>query len=122
MWGGLPLGRAGELLNARLRYFDPERKRAGLPDDVGALVSEMTSAKTAVTLVNMSATTSRTVVVQGGGYGEHAIEQIEIAGKSTPLGGNAFSVMLAPGSGAKLTLTMKRYANAPTVKFPWDRN
>ena len=28
---------------------------------------------------------------------------------------------IAPGTGAKLTLAMKRYANPPTAKFPWDR-
>jgi len=33
----------------------------------------------------------------------------------------AFTVQLAPGAGAKLTLAMKRYANPPTAKFPWDR-
>ena len=41
MLGGLPPGRDGGLLNARLRYFDPARKRAGVPEDVAALVSAM---------------------------------------------------------------------------------
>ena len=31
MWGALLPGREGGLLNARLRYFDPDRKRAGVP-------------------------------------------------------------------------------------------
>src|SRR5262249_29733320 len=31
MLGGLPPGVDGGLLNARLRYFDPERRRAGVP-------------------------------------------------------------------------------------------
>jgi hypothetical protein len=31
------------------------------------------------------------------------------------------TVRLEPGSGQKLTLTMKRYANAPTVLHPWHR-
>ena len=31
------------------------------------------------------------------------------------------TVQLAPGVGAKLTLAMKRFANPPTAKFPWDR-
>ena len=31
MWGGLMPGRDGGLLNARLRYFDPDRRRAGVP-------------------------------------------------------------------------------------------
>ena len=38
MWGALLPGREGGLLNARLRYFDPERRRAGVPEDVVVMV------------------------------------------------------------------------------------
>ena len=31
-----------------------------------------------------------------------------------------FGVRLAPGAGARLTLRMRRYANPPTLAFPWD--
>lgn len=62
-----------------------------------------------------------TVVVQGGGYGEHQILSAEVNGRSTPVNARDFTVNLAPGAGAKLTLAMKRYANTPTAKFPWDR-
>ena len=41
MLGALVPGREGGLLNARLRYFDPVRKRAGVPEDVAALVSAL---------------------------------------------------------------------------------
>src|SRR4029434_3961794 len=78
MWGALVPGREGSLLSARLRYFDPVRRRAGVPDDVGALVSELKDARTVVTLVNVSPTTPRTVVVQGGGYGEHQILSADV--------------------------------------------
>ena len=50
MWGALLPGRQGGLLNARLRYFDPDRKRAGVPEDVAALVSELSDTRTTVTL------------------------------------------------------------------------
>jgi hypothetical protein len=121
MWGALPPGRAGELMSARLRYFDPERRRAGVPEDVGALVSEMGDTRTVVTLVNLSASAARTVVVQGGAYGEHRIEAVAVNGKTQRVGARDFTVRLAPGAGAKLELTMRRYAEAPTVKFPWAR-
>ena len=121
MWGALLPGREGGLRNARLRYFDPEQKRAGVPDDVGALVSGMSDTRTVVTLVNLSATASRTVLVQGGGYGEHRIESVEQGGVATRVGADTFSVRLAPGAGATLTLTLTRYAHAPTVGLPWDR-
>ncbi len=122
MWGAFPPGRAGELLNARLRYFDPVRQRAGVPEDVGALVSELGDAHTVVTLVNLSTTATREVIVQGGAYGEHQIATVELDGKSTTIGANTLTVRLAPGAGAKLTLTMHRYANQPTVRFPWNRS
>jgi hypothetical protein len=121
MQGALVPGRDGGLLNARLRYFDPVAKRAGVPADVGALVSELSDTRTVVTLVNLSADAERTVVVQGGAYGEHQIVAVEWSGKAQPVNAGDFTVRLAPGAGAKLTLTMKRYANAPTLAFPWER-
>jgi hypothetical protein len=121
MWGALPPGRAGELLNARLRYFDPVRRRAGVPEDVGALVSEVSDLRTVVTLLNLSATESRTVVVQGGAYGEHRIDAVERDGQTTKVGTRTFTLKLEPGCGVRLALTMTRYAEAPTISFPWDR-
>lgn len=122
MWGALPPGREGSLMNARVRYFDPERKRAGVPEDVGALVSAMSDTQTTVTLVNLSSTAPRTVLVQGGGYGEHRIESVTEGRATTRVGASTFAVRLAPGSGATLNLAMKRYTATPTVVFPWERN
>src|SRR5262249_44296579 len=36
MLGGIHLDRNAAVLHCRLRYFDPERRRAGLPEDVAA--------------------------------------------------------------------------------------
>jgi hypothetical protein len=116
--GGLPPGRDGGLLNARLRYFDPARHRAGLPDSVAALVSQMTDTETVVTLVNMDKGSARTVVVQGGAYGEHRIESVETGGKTFPVNGRSFTVRLAAGAGARLVLSMRRYSEQPTEVFP----
>jgi len=119
--GALLPGRDGGLLNARLRYFDPVRRRAGLPPDVAALISELADRRTVVTLVNVSKTESRPVVVQAGGYAEHRFIYAEINGKRTTVNNRDFTVNLAPGSGAKLTLSMLRYINPPTAAFPWNR-
>ena len=118
--GGLPPGRDGGLLNARLRYFDPARKRAGLPEDVGALISEMTDTSTVVTLVNLNKTVPRTVIVQGGAYGEHRIESAQMNGKTINGNRPSFTVKLAPGAGGKIILKMKRYSEKPTEAFPED--
>ncbi len=117
--GGMEPDRRGNLVNSRLRYFDPARKRAGLPEDVAALVSEMSDTATVVTLVNVSTTAPRTIIVQGGAYAEHVIESIDWNGKAVPVGKPNVSVTLNPGAGGKLTLKMKRYASDPTVKFPF---
>jgi hypothetical protein len=121
MWGGLMPGRNGGLLDARVRYFDPGRKRAGVPEDVAALVSEISENKTTVTLVNLHTSQPRTVIVQGGGYGEHQLVSVRRDGKSTPIGSPLLTVHLEPGCGQTLELTMRRYANAPTARHPWQR-
>jgi hypothetical protein len=122
MWGALMPGRSGGLLNARLRYFDPERKRSGVPEDVAALVSELSDTRVTVTLVNLSASQARTLVVQGGGYGEHQLVSVTRRGKTTRIDSPLVTVTLDPGCGDKLEFAMKRYANAPTVRHPWHRS
>ena len=119
MLGGLPPGRQGSPLHCRLRYFDPARRRAGLPEGVGALVERMTDDETSLSLVNIDQVAGRTVVVQGGAYGEHQILSADLDGTLTAVGQPSLAVRLAPGSGARLVLRMKRYANQPTLEFPW---
>ena len=121
MWGALVPGREGGLLNARLRYFDPDGRRAGVPNGVAALVSTLSDTETRVTLVNLNPREPRTVIVQAGGYAEHRIEAVEWSGHRQPVGAAHVPVRLQPGSGATLTITMRRYVNRPTVRFPWDQ-
>jgi len=121
MWGGLLPGREGGLLNARLRYFDPERRRAGVPADVAALVSELSDSRTVVTLVNLNPSQPRTLIVQGGGYGEHQLLSVTAGGQTKQIDAPLMTVRLEPGCGQQLVLEMKRYANAPTVRHPWHR-
>jgi hypothetical protein len=37
-----------------------------------------------------------------------------------PVNGSSFPVRLAPGAGAKRTIRMQRFANDPTLSFPWE--
>ena len=119
MWGALMPGRNGGLVNARLRYFDPDRKRAGVPEDVAALVSELSDARTTLTLVNLNPSQPRRVIVQGGAYGEHQIESVTRGQTTTRIGAPHFTVQLDPGCGETLVLAMRRYANTPTARQPW---
>src|SRR6185436_2071886 len=54
MWGGLPPDVRARTLFSNLRYFDPGKRRAGIPEDVAALVEQMTGESLTVTLVNVS--------------------------------------------------------------------
>jgi hypothetical protein len=107
-------------LHCRLRYFDADRRRAGVPEDVGALVHSLGDRSTEVSLVNLGSR-PRTVIVQGGAYGEHRIDRLTMDGVTRTVGGRDVTIRLAPGCGARLTLAMTRYANRPTLAFPWDR-
>jgi hypothetical protein len=129
MEGGIHIGRpgwssnspntGGSLHYARLRYFDPDKRRPGIPQDVAALVQSLTDDSATLTLVNVNPTQSRTVTIQGGAYGEHQILAVSQGNAMTSVNARALSVRLAPGAGAALRLQMKRYANPPTLNFPW---
>ena len=118
--GGIHPGRGGNILCARLRYFDPFRRRAGLPDDVAALVTKLTDDETEVTLVNVNQLADRTVIVQAGAYGEHQFQAIVRQDSKTETNTTHLRVKLGPGAGEKLTLKMKRHVNPVTFDFPID--
>ena len=108
-------------LHSRFRYFDPARRRAGLPEDVAALVDKLADNSASVTLVNTNPIAPREVSVQAGGYGEHRFDSVTVNGQTIKIGGPAITVRLEPGSGAKLSFQMARYVNRPSFAFPWDR-
>jgi len=118
--GGLHPGRSGSGLFCRLRYFDPGKQRAGLPDDVAALIDKLTADEVSVSLVNVSAIHPRRVIVQAGGYAEHRFTSVTIAGKTQPLDGAHVTVQLAPGAGQRMTFALKPYSQSPTLAMPWE--
>jgi hypothetical protein len=117
MWGG-PEDFFG-CIHGRVRYFDPASQRAGLPDDVAALVTRIDDGSTRLTLVNINQVKPRSVIVQSGVYGEHHCNSVESEGVSYPVDGRSFTVRLEPGAGTELTLYQDRHANPPTMAFPW---
>src|SRR5207247_10042007 len=112
--GGIHPGRNGAILHCRLRYFDPVQRRAGMPEDVAALVEKLTADQVALTLVNVNQLEARSVVVQAGGYAEHQFTTCETEGRKLSVDGTHFSVRLGPGAGAGLTIQMQRYLPKPT--------
>ena len=114
-------GGAGNILHARVRYFDPVRQRSGLSRDVAALVKKLHSDRVVITLVNTNPVQKRSVVIQMGAYAEHHARSVAYSGKSVSIDGRHFQIDLDPGSGDTLTIQMERYRHQPTLAFPWER-
>ena len=119
--GGNSPGTAGNVLHSRVRYFDPVKRRAGLTEDVGALVSRIDTDGITLTLVNTSPVEARSITVQAGAYGEHHFETVEIAGKTESVDARDFTVQLKAGSGVEIRIGMRRFAHQPDLAFPWNR-
>jgi hypothetical protein len=133
MLGGIAPMHNASVLNCRLRYFDPVARRAGMPPDVAALVDSLTAEEVSLVLVNVNQLEPRSVIIQAGGYAEHQFVSLVLGPADAPrrsgpeqntakrlsIDSPHFSVELAPGAGARLTLQMRRYVNQPTLAFPW---
>lgn len=116
--GGVYTGHDGSLLHARLRYFDPTLRRAGLPPDVAALVTELSPDRVGLTLVNVNPVRSRSMVVQSGAYGADQCLSVRVGESSVQVGARSFLVELGPGCGGAITIHQSRHANLPTLTFP----
>ncbi len=106
-------------LHSRLRYFDPELRRAGLPRDVAALVERLSADSVTVRLVNLNQGSPRSLIVQAGGYGEHEFVSAGTEDAAREIASRAVRIELAPGSGATVAFAMRRYAHLPTLRQPW---
>ena len=91
----------GGLLHCPVRYFDAEERRPGLPAGVGALVESVSAGTLRVPLVNADPLRSRTLVVQGGAFGEHALARATDldTGASSDGPGGSVLVELGPAAG-----------------------
>ncbi|WP_406641684.1 hypothetical protein [Amycolatopsis sp. WGS_07] len=109
----------GGLAQLHLRYFDADLRRAGLPEDVAALVSDIAADHTVVDLVNLGATT-RNLILQSGTFAEHRLESVQADGQPLPINGRYLRVELPPSSAIQLTLSMTLRAEKPTMRAPWE--
>jgi hypothetical protein len=121
MLGGVHITRKGSILPCRLRYFDPVRRSAGIPEDVAALVEGLTDDETVVTLVNVNQIEPRTMIMQAGGYAENHFISMSVDGKLIPVDSSAATIHLEPGCGSRLVIKMDRFVNQPSLMFPWNR-
>jgi len=109
-------------LHTQLRHFDPDRRHAGLPEDVAALVERIRPQGVTLNLVNTSPIHARTVTVQAGGYGEHHFTTVTMGDRTVSVDAPYFNVRLAPGARETLIVGLQRYVHQPTLAFPWNRS
>ena len=122
MLGGLHPAHQGSVLFCRLRYFDPMERRAGIPQDVAALVKSMTDHSVGLYLVNTNQLLKRDLILQAGGYAEHQFVSLKLHGQRIEIDAPTVALRLMPGCGTRLEFEMKRHVNQPTMILPWDRN
>ena len=120
MLGGTPTQAPGRSVAGPGALLRPGRRRPGLPEDVAALVDSLEDGSTSLVLVNLNQTESRTLIVQGGGYGEHLCKEVSVDQMTVPVHSTRFLARLAPGAGGRLKIRMKRYAGTPTLAEPWN--
>ena len=113
----------GGLLHTSVRYFDPTNRRPGIPADVAALVSRITSQSITLQLVNLHASEPRSVIIQGGMFGEHQIKRVrqvmDYPYQFYTIDRPYFEVILGPGAVGQLELDIDRFQNKPSYDFPW---
>lgn len=121
--GGPQIIYHGGLLHVRLRYFDAEARRPGLPPDIGALVHTLSPGSLTITLANTSSRQPRTMLLQAGAFGEHTFTTVKVldgaASSESLVNDTRFKVRLAPGAQVTLQLGMKRYCNQPGYSQPY---
>ncbi|MFG3228216.1 hypothetical protein ACGF07_26010 [Kitasatospora sp. NPDC048194] len=141
-WGGPQVLYNGGLQQARVRYYDAQARRAGLPQDVAALVSSIDPEATTVELVNLSPEAERTVIVQAGAMAEHTITSVRyttcaddawigdmydyghtqpvVTEAQTVADGPFLTVRLPASTRIRLTLGLALRANTPSYRTPFD--
>lgn len=117
-WSPTSPNQGGTLLFARLRHFDADRRRPGLPEDVAVLVEKLDANTTTLSLVNLNPALARRLVIRGGGYGEHRIEAVRLGDRRIPVASRDLALRIEPGSGARITLEMNRHSQQPTLAWP----
>ena len=139
MGGPQPVYNGGPVHTA-VRYFDPERRSCGLPGDVAALVSAAGRDRVVFELVNLSAVSTRRVIVQAGCYGEHSFEggtisvdngafpgrvgtyvgpPVDVGAQRVGPTGRYLGVELPPLTRAALDLELRRHRKPLSYDLPW---
>lgn len=109
----------GGLLQARVRHFDRERGRPGLPPGVAALVEGLDGESVQLRLVNIGSEAGD-LVVQAGAYGEHTFTTVSKDDGDAVVrpDESAVAVSLPPNTEITLDAAVDRFDNDPSYAFP----
>ena len=141
-WGGPQVIYNGGLQQARVRYYDADRRRPGLPASVAALVSSIDPEATVVDLVNLDPDQDSAVIVQAGAFAEHTIEEVRytacedgswagdlydyghgdpaVIERLTEVHGPWLVVRLPASTRVRLTLKLSLRTRKPSYATPFD--
>jgi hypothetical protein len=141
-WGGPQVVYNGGLQQARVRYYDADARRPGLPPSVSALVSSIDPEATVVELVNLDPDQARSVIVQAGAFAEHTFRAVEhtvcddpgwvgdlydyghrrptVTSASCDIDGPWLQVDLPRSSTIRLTLRLDLRTRTPSYRTPFD--
>ncbi len=111
----------GGLLQVHVFYFDPVRRRPGLPEHVAALVDEVSHEHARVTLINTDPVAAHPVLLQSGAFGEHEFTEATVEDGddgATQIQGKHLRIDLGPGAQIRLRLGLRRFAHTPTYTMP----
>ena len=115
----------GGLQHGKVRFFDGDQQRPGLPSDVGAIVDSLSATSIGMKISNTSTTTSHSLVIQAGAFGEHKFTSVEIkldsgASQKHQIESKWFQIDLGAQAGATLIFTVERYVNSPSYETPFS--
>jgi hypothetical protein len=114
----------GGMLQTHLFYYDPMRRRPGLPEHVAALCDSATNDSAALHLVNTDPVDAHPVLLQAGAFGEHEFTEVTVEDdgdaptQQIAVHGKHLTVDLAPGARIHLRLGLRRFAHQPAYAVP----
>jgi hypothetical protein len=125
----------GGLVIAQVRYWDPDRRRPGLPPGVVALVDRIELGGIRLHVINLRIDREAVVILEAGAGAEHDFTEVRLtpsptAGKSGPAEGEVrwepvtvqgpwLILRLRPLSQARLELGMRRWVRPASARPPW---
>ena len=115
----------GGLQHGKVRYFDGQRSRPGLPEDVSAMVDKVSAEALRVVVANLSKSDSRTLILQAGSFGENRFDKVTITAEdgtsaTNDVNSKWLTLDLSAGAGATLDFSYTRYVNQPTYETPYS--